>query len=125
VLAGARRTLLALGAVAAVTAVLAALGALAAGGSVVGAVSTGFYLVGAFLMVAGFFSGNRGPLRSRGDERDDVPSAMLFGVGMAGRFRSATNNERRDAIATAGLFLLAGVVLVALGVALDERIALV
>jgi hypothetical protein len=116
--------LFALGAVAAVTALVASLGALAAGGSILGAVSTGFYLVGSFLMVAGFFAGNRGPLRSRGDEGDERPGAMLFGVGVAARFRSATTTERRDSIATAGLFLLAGVVLVALGVALDERIAL-
>lgn len=84
--------------------------------------ATGFYVVGCFLIVLGFFAGLRGPLRPRmsddGDERDAVGG--LFGIGISARgVRKATQHERADALATAWLFLALGVALIALGVLVD------
>jgi hypothetical protein len=38
------------------------------GSSVGRAVSIGFYLIGSFLLISGFFVGNRGPVRAKGDD---------------------------------------------------------
>ena len=87
-------------------------------------ISLAFYLAGAFLVVLGFFAGNRGPLRGRvPDER--APVAGLFGVGLGvGGARRATRGERRDALATAAIFLGLGAWLIVLGVAADASVAL-
>ena len=42
------------------------------GSSVSRSLSVGFYIVGAFLLIFGFFVGNRGPVRVKGDPGFDV-----------------------------------------------------
>ena len=77
-IAGIRRGLLILAAIAVPTAVVSLLLGLAAGTAVQSALATGFYVVGAMLMLVGVLSGARGPLRAEpsGDAGDASP---LFG----------------------------------------------
>jgi len=92
------------------------------------ALATGFYVVGCFLIVLGFFSGVRGPLRPRGSNDGDEPDAVggLFGIGISGRgVRQATEEERSDSLATAWLFLGMGAAMIALGVIADSRVGFV
>ncbi len=99
-------------------ALAAALGA-AFGASVDRSISIAFYIVGAFLLVLGFFAGTRGPFRPRAAEESDAVTGM-FGVGMAMRgARRATSVEHQDSVATAGIFLAVGVWLIFLGVVID------
>ena len=101
-------------------ALLGALGALLTGGEVDRVVSVAYYLVGAFLLVLGFFTGMRGPLRPRGADEGSDPVTGLFGIGIATRgARRATEDERQDTLATAGIFLVVGLWLIALGVVVD------
>jgi hypothetical protein len=89
------------------------------------AVSVGFYLVGSFLLVAGFFVGNRGPVRPKGDEATGGATAGMFGIGIGGRgIRWATPDERDDAIASSAVFVTIGFVLILLGVVTDTRVRL-
>ena len=111
--------------VAALTALLSLVGGLLLGAGVARSLATGFYVVGCFLIVLGFFAGVRGPLRPRaaddGEERDAVGG--LFGIGVSARgVRRATSDERADALATTWLFLGIGFALVALGVVADPRV---
>ena len=101
------------------------IGALAAaigvlfGASASRSISLGYYVVGAFLLVLGFFAGMRGPLRPRGAEDADAVTGM-FGVGVSMRgVRQATKFERQDSVATAGIFIGLGIWLIALGIAVD------
>jgi hypothetical protein len=81
------------------------------------AISLGFYLVGSFLLVAGFFVGNRGPVRLKREE-----GTALFGA----RFlRWATPDEREETINSSALFVVLGFVLIVFGVAADDRYKLV
>jgi hypothetical protein len=124
VIAGIRRGLLILAAIAAPTAVVSLLLGFAAGTAVQRALATGFYVVGAMLMLMGVLSGARGPLRAAppGDA-DDAPP--LFGMGLGRRrLRKATDEERREAVFGAVLFLFLGLMLVALGVVADAEIQL-
>jgi hypothetical protein len=80
----------------------------------------GFYLVGCFLMVAGFFAGNRGPTRVKSES--PAASAMPFGVFSGARsLRWATLGEQQEAINNSAVFVGLGIVLVAIGVLLDGR----
>lgn len=103
--------LLAAGGITAVAA--AALGALA-GSSLARSVSLGFYLVGSFLVVAGFFLGNRGPVRAKDDE------GAFLGI-FAVRRRWAEADEHATTINDSALFVSLGFVLILLGVAVDSR----
>jgi len=124
VLAGIRRILLILASISALTAAVSLLGALAAGASPGRALATGFYLVGAFLMIAGVLSGARGPLRAAGTS-DRAPALTLFGFGVTARaLRKASHEERHDTLVTAVLFLGLGLALVAVGVAADPNVEL-
>ena len=106
---------------------LAGAGALAFGASVTRWVSVTYYVVGAFLLVLGFFAGSRGPLRPRvSDEQAADPVTGMFGVGHATRAHArATEGERRDSVATAGIFLGLGVWLILLGVLVDGSVDVV
>lgn len=107
-----------------VTAAISALVGLLAGASLARAVSVGFYLVGAFLIVLGFISGVRGPLRPKGRPEDAGPLGM-FGVGIfSGGARVASGDERAEARAMAWLLFLLGLGLVLVGIVVDDRIAL-
>ena len=125
-LAGLRRLAILLAATAVGIAVVAALLGLAFGSSLTRSVSLAYYVVGTFLLVLGFFAGNRGPLRPRaGDEASD-PVTGLFGVGIATRgARVATDVERKDSVATAGMFLTVGIWLILLGIVIDGSVAVV
>jgi hypothetical protein len=115
--AAARRFLILLGAVAGVVAA-ASLGlGLALGTSLTRAVSVGFYLVGAFLLVAGFFMGNRGPARLRGEPGDEGP----WGLGRKHGVRLATSEERQEALANTAIFVTLGLALIVAGVLADSR----
>ena len=88
------------------------------------AVSVAYYIVGAFLIVLGFFAGNRGPLRPKLADEEE-PIAALFGTGLAlRRARRATGREQGDAMATAAIFLAVGVWLIILGVLADASVDL-
>lgn len=79
-------------------------------------ISLGLYLLGCFLMVAGFFVGNRGPFRTQ----DDVETPRL-----GRRLRSASRGEMLESIAVSAVFIVLGLVLIALGAAIDSRADLV
>lgn len=85
---------------------------LAAGAGVDRSVSLGFYLVGSFMLVAGFFLGNRGPARSK-DE----------GHGLLGprRLRWATLDERIGALNDSAVFVSMGFLLILIGLVVDQR----
>jgi hypothetical protein len=87
------------------------------GESVSRAVSVGFYLVGSFLMIAGFFVGNRGPVRLKKD----------VGVPLLGsRFvRWATPEEREESLNTSAIYVALGFALIFFGVLADTRYSLV
>jgi hypothetical protein len=113
--AAGRRFLLLLTGIAGVTSVLSLLGGLLGGASLNRALTVGFYLVGSFLLVAGFFIGNRGPVRPKGT------GPMLFGSRI---MRWATPLEREETINESALFVALGFVLILIGVLVDTRTAL-
>jgi len=79
--------------------------------------SLGLYIVGSILLVGGFFMGNRGPLRLRGDA-SIVP---LLGPRLV---RKATLEEREEAINTSAVFVSVGFMLILIGVVADSRFEL-
>jgi hypothetical protein len=89
---------------------------LAAGTSANRAVSLGFYLVGSFLLVAGFFVGNRGPARLKG-ESDELPTGLR-------RVRWASRDERVETLNESAIFVTIGFVLIVIGLVVDARIQL-
>jgi len=122
VLAAAARRFIVLfaGATAAVVVGSALLG-LAFGSSLQRAISLGFYLVGSFMLVAGFFMGNRGPARLRGEPGSEGP----WGFGSRKSLRWATAEEREDSLNSSAVFVALGLALIILGVAADNRYSLV
>jgi hypothetical protein len=83
--------------------------------------SLGFYVVGSFLLVAGFFVGNRGPVRLRG-ARGDAGTPFLFGSRFV---RWASPAEREENINLSAIFIVLGFMLILVGVAADTRYDLV
>jgi hypothetical protein len=100
------------------TAVVAALLGLLVGSSLSRSVSLGFYAVGSFLVVIGFFIGNRGPIRARGDE-----TALLGMFPMRRRWADA--DEHAGTINDSALFVSLGFVLIVIGIAVDTRYELI
>ena len=118
VLVAAARRLLVMFCVTTSVTVLVSLGAGAiAGAGAMRSVSVGLYLGGSFLIIAGFFFGNRGPARPKG-----AGGELLLGPRDV---RWATLQEREEAINDSAIFVLLGLVLILLGVIVDSRIALV
>ena len=116
-LAAARRYLLLLLGLAALTALVSlALGALA-GSSAQRSLSLGFYIVGSFFLIGGFFVGNRGPLRAVGDQ------GLLSFWGRKG-IRPATTTERREEVNASVVYITMGLFLIAFGVMADSRFSL-
>jgi hypothetical protein len=115
-LAAARRFLTLLAAIAGATIVLSLLLGLALGVSADRAISVGLDCVGAFLLVAGFFIGNRGPARLKEDG-----TAQLEGR----RLRWATREERVIALNDSAIFVSVGFALIVLGLAIDSRVRLI
>jgi hypothetical protein len=88
-------------------------------------ISVGFYIIGSFLLVAGFFVGNRGPVRLKGGDMDVGASMGMFGIGLGGRrLRWATPEENADAMASSAVFVVIGFVLILIGVIADSRVEL-
>jgi len=116
VLAAARRFLLIVVGIAGATALVSLLLGLALGAGADRAVSVGLYLVGSFLLIAGFFIGNRGPARLK-----DEAGTSLLGP----RFlRWATPDERIRTINESAIFVTIGLVLLLLGLVVDSRVRL-
>jgi UPF0716 family protein affecting phage T7 exclusion len=96
-------------------------GIAAAFGALLGAglsrsVSLGFYGVGAFLLIAGFFAGNRGPVRVKGE-----PGFGLFGMFRNRQLRWASGTEQTESLNLSFVFVVIGVLLIILGVVTDTR----
>jgi hypothetical protein len=90
---------------------------LAAGASVGRALSLGWYIVGAVMLISGFFVGNRGPSRPQGEG---------WGTFSMQRWvRWATPEEQREAISFSALLVILGFVLIALGAFVDPRYAFI
>ncbi|MBA3365758.1 MAG: hypothetical protein H0U03_08245 [Actinobacteria bacterium] len=100
------------------TAAFSALVGLLAGASLTRAVSLGFYLVGSFLLVSGFFIGNRGPARVKSESGTAGPFGMFLGSRTV---RWATAAEQEDSINLSAVFVTVGLALVVLGAAVDSR----
>jgi hypothetical protein len=91
------------------------------GAGVLRTVSVGFYAVGSFLLISGFFVGNRGPARLR-RAGGDAGGPFLLGS----RFlRWATPEERDEAINLSAIFVVLGFALIIIGVVADNRYDLV
>jgi hypothetical protein len=104
----------------AVTAVLSLALGLLVGASLDRSLVLGFYLMGCFLMLAGFFVGNRGPTRVKSES--PAASATPFGVFSGDRrLRWATLSEQHESINSSAVFVGLGSVLVIIGALLDSR----
>ena len=103
-----------------VAAALTAIGSLIIGAllgsSLTRSLAVGFYIVGSFWLVSGFFVGNRGPVRLKGDF-----GAPLFGSRFV---RWATPEEREETINMSALYVLLGFVLILFGFVADTRYSL-
>ena len=121
-----RRFAILLAAIGVGTAVMSSLFGLLLGASLSRSIPIGFYLMGSFLLLAGFFFGNRGPVRPKGGAADADPGAggdIFFRLGSR-RLRWATGEEQKEAINTSAVYLPIGFFLILLGVASDSRHAL-
>jgi general stress protein CsbA len=120
VLAGLRRLFLLIFGATALTAVGSLLIAEIIGASLGRSLTVGFYLVGCFLMLAGFFVGNRGPARVK-SESDTRASPMGMILGGGRNLRWASLGEQNDTINNSAVFIALGLVLVAIGILFDSR----
>ncbi|HXH89546.1 MAG TPA: hypothetical protein VNI55_13190 [Gaiellaceae bacterium] len=80
-------------------------------------ISLGLYLVGCFLMAAGFFLTNRGPLRVVNEE-------SLVGFRRPRVLRAAPLSEQSESLNTSVIMVVIGLVLVALAAGVDPRVEL-
>jgi hypothetical protein len=93
------------------------------------ALTLGFYFVGSFLLISGFFVGNRGPVRVKHEDPGEegvagaTPAAMIFPVpGFSGRkLRWASLPEQHETINNSAIFIVLGLLLVFIGVAFDSK----
>lgn len=86
------------------------------GASLTRSLAVGYYVVGSFWLVSGFFVGNRGPVRLKSDL-----GAPLFGSRFV---RWATPEERDETINMSAVYVLLGFVLILFGFAADTRYSL-
>src|SRR3954463_15050126 len=107
----------------AITVVGSVLLGLLAGSSLDRAISLGFYGLGCFLMVSGFFVGNRGPARVKA-ETARWTMLPIPGIGSR-RLRWATLDEQNETINNSAVFIVLGLILVLIGVVVDSRHSLV
>jgi hypothetical protein len=96
---------------------------LLAGASLDRAISLGFYGLGCFLMISGFFVGNRGPARVK-SETAGWTMLPIPGIGSR-RLRWATLDEQKETINNSAVFIVLGVILVVIGVLVDSRHSLI
>jgi hypothetical protein len=111
--AAARRFAIVLGVISAGTALISYLLGLAVGSTADRSISLGFYVVGSFLLIAGFFVGNRGPARLRGEEHGGLLGPR--------RLRWASLEERTSALNESALLIAIGFVLLVFGLLVDDR----
>jgi hypothetical protein len=112
-----------------ITIVLSLLIGLLIGSGVERALTLGFYFVGSFLLISGFFVGNRGPVRVKHEDHGEegvaaaTPAAMIFPVpGYSGRkLRWASLGEQHETINNSAIFIVLGLLLVFIGVAFDSN----
>jgi hypothetical protein len=83
------------------------------------ALSLGFYFMGCFLLVSGFFLGNRGPSRVKSETA--APSVLGFGMFGDRRLRWATAGEQGETIRSSAVFITLGVILIVIGTIVDSR----
>jgi hypothetical protein len=122
-LAALRRLTVIVAAASGLTVVASVLLGLLVGASLDRSVALGFYGLGCFLMISGFFVGNRGPARLKSESPE--PSMMpLPGFG-GRRLRWATLEEQNETINNSAVFVLVGLILVLIGVAVDSHHSLV
>ena len=92
------------------------------GAGVSRAISVAFYSVGSFLLISGFFVGNRGPVRLKRSRSGDEGGPFLLGSRFV---RWATPEEREETINLSAIFVVLGFVLILVGVVADNRYELV
>lgn len=102
-----------------VTAVMSLLVGALLGTSVERALTLGFYFTGCFLLVTGFFLGNRGPARVKSETAG--ASILPFGITGERRLRWATPSEQHETIRSSAIFISLGVVLIVIGGVIDSR----
>ena len=109
--AGVRRFFGVFAALAAATAAASLIAALVLGADVSRSLALGFYLAGAGLLIAGFFVGNRGPVRAKRNQ--PIP---IFGTRFV---RWATAEELHETINTSAVYVSLGFALILVGVLAD------
>jgi hypothetical protein len=93
------------------------------------ALTLGFYFVGSFLLISGFFVGNRGPVRVKSEDHGEEgvasasPAPMILPIpGFSGRkLRWASQGEQNETINNSAIFIVLGLLLVFIGVAFDSK----
>ena len=116
---GLRRLFLLIAGAVTVTAIGSLIVAEIVGASLDRSLTIGFYLTGCFLLLAGFFIGNRGPARVKSEGRS--PGGMLLPFGGGRNLRWASLGEQNETISVSAVYIALGLVLVAIGIALDSR----
>ena len=106
-----------------VTAAISALFGTLIGASLDRSIALGFYGLGCFLMVSGFFVGNRGPARVK-SEASGWSMLPLPGFGER-RLRWASLDEQNETINNSAVFIVLGLILILIGVIVDSRHSLV
>jgi hypothetical protein len=104
--------------IAGVTAAVSLLLGFGLGARVNRSLAVGFYLVGSALLLGGFFTGNRGPFRVANEEG-------LVGLRRPRGVRVVSGEEQAESFNMSGLLILTGVVLLALGAAVDSNAELI
>ena len=111
--AAARRFVKLLAAVAGGTALCSLLLGQLLGASASRSVAVGLYLVGSALLLGGFFVGNRGVFRVANEEG-------MVGLRVPRGVRVASGDEQEESFNMTGLLVVGGVLLLALGAAVDS-----
>lgn len=83
------------------------------------ALTLGYYFMGCFLLIAGFFLGNRGPARVKSESAG--PSILPFGIFGERQLRWATPGEQYETIRNSAVFISLGLVLIFIGALIDTR----
>jgi hypothetical protein len=117
-LSAARRFLTLLAGIAVATAAVSLPFGLLVGARIDRSLAVGFYLVGCALLLGGFFTGNRGPFRVANEEG-------MVGLRRPRGVRVVSGEEQAETFNMSGLLVLTGVVLLAVGAAVDSNAELI
>jgi hypothetical protein len=116
--AAARRFATILAVVVGATAVVSLSMGLLLGASVERSLAVGCYLAGCAFLLGGFFFGNRGPFRIANEEG-------LVGLRRPRGIRPVSAHEHEETFNLSGVLVLLGLVLLALGAAVDPNTQLI